>query len=181
TTCIELQSMAGISRSQSDSTSRKKLRSSFGSTPSMRLITRSTTRLIQQSMCADLLRQPAASTRRRLTWLPKQETPLASAQLRPCGRRATCSSQRASDSEWQVVVATNCAVRDPGDEQFLATGHRASGRPTVGRRRAPAERRFSKTHRVYGVHSEPPKNPTKSLPPFEWCLTRQKCGRTFRP
>src|SRR5262245_50256912 len=89
--------------------------------PSMRSITRSTTRLIQHLMCADLLRQPAASTRRRPTWLPKQETPLASAQLRPCGRRATCSSQRASDSEWQVVVVTNRVVRHPGDEQLLDT------------------------------------------------------------
>src|SRR5262245_38732616 len=89
--------------------------------PSMRSITRSTTRLIRHSMCADLLRQLAASTRRRPTWLPKQETPLASAQLRPCGRRATCSSQRASDSERQVVVVTNRVVRHPGDEQLLYT------------------------------------------------------------
>jgi hypothetical protein len=35
----------------------------------------------------------------------------------------------------------------------------------------------------YGVHSEPPKNPTKSLPPFERCLNaaemRQNFSKTF--
>src|SRR5215471_20488228 len=96
--------------------------------PSMRSITRSTTRLTQHSMCADLLHQPAASTRRRPTWLPKQGTLLALVQLRPCGRRAICSSQRASDSEWQVVVGTNCAVRDPGEEQLLDTAHLSGSR-----------------------------------------------------
>jgi hypothetical protein len=37
----------------------------------------------------------------------------------------------------------------------------------------------TKTHRVYGVHSEPPKTKQNRYQRSTLVLTRQKCGRTF--